>query len=226
MINGKLQEFVCNVIAKGQIRYGDVRRLQRDYLADGITAREELELLISTNERIVRADRAWVQWLVASVAKFVGTPEVREDPIKEADIEWVRSVLAASTTSLGRRIARQIRRELERRPGIQSVNSDEAHPVRNPVIRHSAAPSIRSTRKRSASNDCSPRTAKRSHRGSAKLPARSRPPCLAVGHGVIPGAADLPGAGWCLAGYLPAVQRSHLINFQSSRVSLVLAPCR
>jgi hypothetical protein len=32
MINGKLLEFVCNVIAKGHISYGDVRRLQRDYL--------------------------------------------------------------------------------------------------------------------------------------------------------------------------------------------------
>jgi hypothetical protein len=44
MINGKLQEFVGNVIAKGQISYGDVRRLQRDYLPRGITNCEEVEL--------------------------------------------------------------------------------------------------------------------------------------------------------------------------------------
>ena len=37
MINGKLQEFVCNVAVKGRISYGDVRRLQRDYLPGGIT---------------------------------------------------------------------------------------------------------------------------------------------------------------------------------------------
>ena len=84
MINGKLQEFVCNVAAKGQIRYGDVRRLQRDYLPGGITNREELELLTSANTKLFRADKAWTQWLVASVVEFIAKQEVREHPSKEA----------------------------------------------------------------------------------------------------------------------------------------------
>ena len=37
-MNAKLQGFVCNVAAKGKISYGDVRRLQRDYLPGGITS--------------------------------------------------------------------------------------------------------------------------------------------------------------------------------------------
>ena len=63
------------MIAKGQIRYGDVRRLQRDYLPGGITNHEELELLISLNAKLVRADKAWAQWLVAAVAEFVANGE-------------------------------------------------------------------------------------------------------------------------------------------------------
>jgi hypothetical protein len=46
IINGKLRDFACNVIAKGQMTLGDVRRLQRGYLPGGITNREEFEILI------------------------------------------------------------------------------------------------------------------------------------------------------------------------------------
>jgi hypothetical protein len=44
IVNGKLPDFACNVISKGQITLGDVRRLQRSYLPGGITNREELEI--------------------------------------------------------------------------------------------------------------------------------------------------------------------------------------
>jgi hypothetical protein len=104
MFNGTLQEFVCDVIAKGQIGYGDVRRLQRDYLPRGITNREELELLISLSARLVRADKAWALWLVAAIVEFVAKRELCEHPNEKATGEWVRRLLAASTTSLGRRI--------------------------------------------------------------------------------------------------------------------------
>jgi hypothetical protein len=224
MNNGKLQEFVCNVIAKGQINYGDVRRLQRDYLPGGITNREELELLISLNARLVRADKAWAQWLVASVVEFVAKREVREHPINEAACASIGRLLAASTTSFGRRIARQVRRELGRRHGIQSTNSDQPHleGIRNYDIQlpsQAGAPE-------NDLEDCSPRMAKPP--GWDRDESRAGPPRRAVGHEMIPGAMTLASAahGWCLASYLPAVQRSQVINFQSARVSLVLAPCR
>ncbi len=103
MINGKLQEFVCNVAAKGQIRYGDVRRLQRDYLPGGITNREELEVLVSATAKLFRADKSWTQWLVASVVEFIAKREVREHPSKEAILKWIGRILAASTTNVGRK---------------------------------------------------------------------------------------------------------------------------
>ena len=212
MINGKLQEFVCDVIAKGQIRYGDVRRLQRDYLPGGITNHEELELLISLNAKLVRADKAWAQWLVAAVAEFVANGEAGGHPTKEAAAEWVGRLLPASATRLGRRIAGQVRRELGRRHGIQSTSAHEAHPESigscDPIEQPSQAGAPENDR-----NDCSQRLAK---------------PRCAVRHKSIPGAVTLASAahGWCLAGFLPAVHRSHFMNFRSARVCLVLAPCR
>ena len=70
MMNGKLRDFVCHVIAKGQITLGDVRRLERAYLPEGITNGEELEMLISLNANLVRADKAWAQWLLSAVPGF------------------------------------------------------------------------------------------------------------------------------------------------------------
>jgi hypothetical protein len=225
MINGKLQEFVSNVNAKGQIGYGDVRRLQRDYLPDGITNPEELELLIAVNAGPVRADRAWAQWLVAAVAEFVAKREGQEHPGGETADEWIGRLLAGATTSLGRRIARQIRCVLGQRSSVQSKGSDQPH-------QESATDDVAEPSQAKASKDnrggC-PRTARQSRRHSADRSSRSagrrRHP---VKRKMIASATPLGSAEytWCLAGHLPAISRTHLINFQSSRVSVALAPCR
>ena len=110
------------------------------------------------------------------------------------------------------RIAGQVRRELGRRHGIQSTSAHEAHPESigscDPIEQPSQAGAPENDR-----NDCSQRLAK---------------PRCAVRHKSIPGAVTLASAahGWCLAGFLPAVHRSHFMNFRSARVCLVLAPCR
>jgi len=114
MIDRRFQEFVGNIIAKGQITYGDVRRLQRGCLPTGISSCEEMETLISLNSKIARADKTWAQWLVPAVVDFVATGQGCEPPIEEPAGKWVDSLLAASPTNLSRRIARQIRRELAR----------------------------------------------------------------------------------------------------------------
>src|SRR5262249_18694824 len=111
IVNGNLPDFACNVISKGQITLGDVRRLQRNYLPDGITNSEELELLISLNTKPVRADKAWAQWLVSAVADFIKTRKACERSLDDAADKWVERLLATSATKLGLRIARQIRRE-------------------------------------------------------------------------------------------------------------------
>jgi|GEM_PF-4270768 hypothetical protein len=119
MIDGKLQQFVAGVVARAQITFGDVRRLQRIYLPTGITNPEELETLISLNAKISRADSTWAKWLVAAVADFAARAQGCEHSIDESAGKLVDEMLAASPASLGRRIGRQIRRELARRQAME-----------------------------------------------------------------------------------------------------------
>lgn len=127
MIDGRLQEFVGNIIAKGQITFGDVRRLQRGCFPTGISTREELETLISLNSKIDRADKTWAQWLIPAVVGFVATGQGCAPPIEEPADRWVDSLLAATPTNLGRRIARQIRRELGRLGTNKSTSAIQHH---------------------------------------------------------------------------------------------------
>ena len=59
MIKNSLSEFVGKVESKGRISFGDVQRLQRDILPDGLASREEAELLIALDRRATKADPAW-----------------------------------------------------------------------------------------------------------------------------------------------------------------------
>src|SRR5215203_5582152 len=71
MINSSLQTFANKVQEAGCIRFGDVKRLQRDILPDSISSREEAELLLSLEQTVGRADRAFGDWLVAMMVDFV-----------------------------------------------------------------------------------------------------------------------------------------------------------
>jgi len=222
IVNGKLPDFACNVISKGQVTLGDVRRLQRNYLPSGITNREELEILISLNAKLVRADKVWAQWLVSAVADFIKTRK----PCERGDAtgKWIERLLATSATKLGLRIARQIRRELSRLRAIQSTRAGEGVQtcdVQQP--RQVKVPEYES-------DDCSIQNnpgAESSHCEPDKSRACLRPSRYAVRHEMVPRTMTLASAahGWWLATYLQNAQRNDLINFQSSRVSLVLAPC-
>src|SRR3954451_18076473 len=65
MINSSLQTFINKVHAAGRINFGGVKRLQRDILPDGISSREEAELLLTLDRTVSRADRSFADWLVA-----------------------------------------------------------------------------------------------------------------------------------------------------------------
>jgi hypothetical protein len=65
MINPSLQAFATRALNTGRISFGDVKRLQRDILPDGISSREEAELLLTLDRTVSRADRSFADWLVA-----------------------------------------------------------------------------------------------------------------------------------------------------------------
>lgn len=223
MINGTLQEFVWGVIAKGEIRYGDVRRFQRHYLPDGITHDGELELLISLNARLVRADKAWTQWLVACVSDFVAKQRAAE-PFGEVAEEVGRRLLAASKTKLGRRIAGRVQRELRQRQGLTpkpDQNRQGAKPNRNLPRTSQGGTSA------NAVTDGSRRLVKPRRCGARQISPRSRRRHHTVRREMSRGAIILTRAAHrsSLPSYSLAFQRSHLINFQSSPLSLALQPC-
>lgn len=112
MINGKLQDFAASAMARSQISFGDVRRLQRDCLPHGITTRDEAESLISLNATLVRADKAWAAWLVPALADFVTAHQSADVSGLDAAGVSLQGLFAQSPSSaaLGRKVARHIRR--------------------------------------------------------------------------------------------------------------------
>jgi hypothetical protein len=211
MMNGTLQDFVSAVSAKGQIRYGDVRRLQRDILRNGILAREEAELLIAVNARLNCADKAWAQWLVAAVTEFVTNKQEGEHPLGGTFGGWIGRLIAASSTRFGRRIEQKLQRALAAQHDAQSTDA--------------GMPDSKSTTRCDLARPRQGRAPKAIR--DKRSPRRSKPRC-AVGHKANQSATPLAAAGFgrSLPGYLPAIRHGHVMNFPSVPVGLVLALCR
>jgi hypothetical protein len=112
---------------------------------------------------------------------------------------------------LGGRIARELQRELGRRHSNQSTDANDAH--LKGIGSEDIAQSIQAGAPKNNLDKHSPR--------------RTKSRC-AIRRKTIQGAVALAGAahGLGLAGYLPAVQLSHFMNFPSARVCVAVAPCR
>src|SRR5215212_445492 len=114
MINSSLQSFTNKVQAAGRISYGDIKQLQRDILPDGISAREEAELLLTLEQTVGRADRAFADWLVAMMVDFV-VWGMRPTGTVDADAAaWLTPLLVGQrTTKTMRRLARELAAEAD-----------------------------------------------------------------------------------------------------------------
>lgn len=111
-----LEDFVSTAITRNRITFGDVRRLQRDYLPGGFATLEQAEVLICLDAKISRADKDWGRWLVAAVTDLAVKQAQRDDTESECPAEWLERLLAGAImpAKLGRRIAPHVRREAER----------------------------------------------------------------------------------------------------------------
>src|SRR3954469_19084619 len=67
MIRQSLRKFVARVLRAKRITYGDVRQLQLEILADGLSTRDEAEALIALDHAVPKADPAWAGYLVTVV---------------------------------------------------------------------------------------------------------------------------------------------------------------
>src|SRR5215213_3118249 len=115
MSKTSLQSFTERTIAKGRIGFGDVRRLQRDILPDGIGSREEADLLIALDRDIVRQDPAWIDWLVGALVDYVVWGERPAGYVDADKAVWITSVLdgGGKATRNARLIAREIVKEAQ-----------------------------------------------------------------------------------------------------------------
>ena len=114
MINSSLQAFASNVQKAGRINFGDVQRLQRDILPDGISSRAEAELLLTLDQTVSRADRAFADWLVAMMVDFVVWGVRPTGTVDAQTAAWLTPFLAGQrTTKTMRCLARELSAEAE-----------------------------------------------------------------------------------------------------------------
>jgi hypothetical protein len=92
---GTLRDFSAKALAHRRIGFGDLRRLQRDILPDGITSREEAEILIALDRAIAKVDKGWTEYLVGAVKEFVVWRLPPEGAIDPETSEWLVSHLSA-----------------------------------------------------------------------------------------------------------------------------------
>ena len=114
MINSSLQTFASNVQNAGRISFGDVQRLQRDILPDGISSRAEAELLLTLDQTVSRADRAFADWLVAMMVDFVVWGVRPTGTVDAQTAAWLTPFLAGQrATKAMRRLARELAAETD-----------------------------------------------------------------------------------------------------------------
>lgn len=115
MNSPSLREFVDHALLTRRIRFGDLRRLQRDILPARIASREEAEMLLHLDRAVRSADRDWCDYLVATVRDFVvwGMPPVGS--VDSAKAEWLSALLShGGLTKAGRLIVREVVRDARR----------------------------------------------------------------------------------------------------------------
>ncbi|HSP25469.1 MAG TPA: hypothetical protein VLQ65_09855 [Saliniramus sp.] len=115
--NARLEAFAARTRASGRILYGDVCRLQRNVLSNGIETREQVRLLLDLDRAVPRADRAFGEFLVASVVSFVVWGERPTGRVDEDVADWLIDCLCSERlTRTGIAIAAEIAEEADNAP--------------------------------------------------------------------------------------------------------------
>lgn len=110
-----LLEAADEIETRGRISFADVRRLQRDILPDGISGREEAEVLIRLDRAIRKTDRAWGHWFVAVLVDYVVWSERPTGIVNEEAAMWLSEALdVPKLTRNARRLIDAIVAEAER----------------------------------------------------------------------------------------------------------------
>src|SRR3954464_3298259 len=99
MSRASLREFISSVLVRKRLRFGDLRRLQRDVLPTGIATREEAEALITLDQALSKADVDWPAYLITAVRDFVVSTSNPAGCVDGETAAWLVSQLSSSATS-------------------------------------------------------------------------------------------------------------------------------
>ena len=114
MYSLSFSEFVDRITDRKRITFGDVRRLRRNVLADGVTTREQAEMLILLDRFVRNADPAWAEYLLTEIVNFVVWGTRPTGYVDRDTVEWVLACLhSENPTKTAARIAREIVREAQ-----------------------------------------------------------------------------------------------------------------
>ena len=121
MERSDLSEFVQQVISRGRITYGDIKRLQRKVLPDGVMTREEAEALLILDRTVERTDPAWAAYLSGTIVDFVVWGSRPTGYVDQETARWLETLLRVNQTKAARQILGEVLHEAE---GVDQVLRD------------------------------------------------------------------------------------------------------
>jgi hypothetical protein len=107
MDNPALEKFVARAQHSRRIGFGDLRRLQRDILPEGIGSPQEAEALLALDGVVNKADDAWPSYLSGVCRDFV----LRANPagaIEPNTLAWLVGCLSGAKPATALFIARDL----------------------------------------------------------------------------------------------------------------------
>jgi hypothetical protein len=131
----RLDDFAAGARATGRILYGDVCRLQRNVLPHGIETREQVRLLLDLDRSVPRADRAFGEFLVASIVSFVVWGERPTGRIDDDVADWLIDCLCSERlTRTGVAIVAEIVEEADEAPPALHTLLERRRRITLPVL--------------------------------------------------------------------------------------------
>lgn len=115
MSNLSLQLFCNRIAAVGRMTRDDVRGLSEDHLADGLTHRDEVDLLLALDRAVTDKDASFADLLIALVVDFAVWAERSTGTVGNDAAGWLAASIAGRSgpTPTGARIAMEVVREAQ-----------------------------------------------------------------------------------------------------------------